>query len=174
MDVKTSIICQIPELKLSCWGCCGRNFGSKVEIEQQIKINTFEFKQIKVPSSVKLLIFRDRFDKDPFAVSGSGICTNLVKFENGMYACPLHENINDIVDTKEFLKISKKDLRWGHCDVNCLCESVILFKMFSDEQKKEYFAWISKQNFNHYTYSMGNINGYWIRKFLDERNQILD
>lgn len=169
MKVDVHSICQIPKFNLSCWGCCGRGFRSQKDVERQIEKNTFEFKKIKVPSSIRLLMFRDRFSDDNWDVSSSGVCSNLVKFKNGVYACPLHKYINDLVSKKEFLAIHKKDLRWEHCDVNFECESVILFDNLSDDIKEEYIEWLSNHKFNHYEYSIGNIEGTSIRKFLDER-----
>jgi len=166
--VNTHIICQIPELKLSCWGCCGRDFTNREDIEKQIKINTFEFKKILIPSSLRLLVFRDRFSENCWDVSKSGLCSNLVKFNNGVHACPLHKDINKIVPKNEFLQISKKDLRCDQCDVNYKCETAIWFDLFSESQKKEYVQWLSEQNFDHYEYSIGNVEGKIIRKFLDE------
>ncbi len=166
-DVCTYSVCQLKNI--SCFGCCGRKFKSKASVTKQINSNTYEFRKIRVVSSLNLLRFRDRFSDDNWAVSDSGVCTNLVKFDNGVFACPLHKNINDLVDKKEFLFISQKDLRWGHCDVNFECETVKIYKRLDDKIKKEYIEWLLKlTDIDDYSYSVLNVDGVLIKRFLRE------
>ena len=165
-------VCQLPKLKLSCWGCCGRNFTNKQEIEQDIKQNTQQFNQIKLPSTLRFLQFRDRLSENPDELMPSGICSNLVKF-NGTLACPLHPKINKIVSKKQCLRLNQKDLRVNHCDIACTCDSSNYFQIFNKKEKKEYINWLSKQNLNHYTYSIGNVEGTLIKKFMQEKNKLI-
>lgn len=170
MDENDLNICQVPHLKLSCYGCCGRNFKSKEELERDIKLNTIDFFSIKIPSTLRLLQFRDRLSDNPDDLMPSGICSNLVDFGNGIIACPLHKDIQKIVPKNKVLFIHKKDLRINHCDVNHECETYIFFNYFSQNQKEEYINWLSKQKLNNYEYSVQNNKGIIIRKFMQEKN----
>lgn len=145
IDVDNVLLCQIPELGFSCWGCCGRNFKSRKAVERDIRLNTLEFRKIKIPSTIRLLEFRDRLSDDSYDLMPSGICSNLVDFGDGVFACPLHSKINEVVSKDKFLAIHKKDLRVNHCDVNYECESFILWKRFSKRQKRDYLKWLSKR-----------------------------
>jgi hypothetical protein len=161
--------CQIPHLKLSCYGCCGRNFTSKKEIKKDIKVNTSEFLKIKIPSTLRLLQFRDRFSEDPSDLTPSGICSNLVDFGNGLIACPLHKYANKLISKDKLLRLNKKDLRFNHCDINCKCETFIFWEMLTENQKDDYIKWLSNKSYDLHEYSTKNLKGEIIRKFLDEK-----
>lgn len=166
--VDTHFICQIKEINLSCWGCCGRDFKNQKEIEKDILENTIVFNKINFPMCFNLLNFRDRFSKNSFDLKKSGICSNLVYFKKeNIFACPLHKNINKLIGKNVVFNKNKKDLRYGHCDVNYKCITVKIFENFSKKEKKDYILWIKKQNFNHYKYSIGNVNGTIIKKYLN-------
>ena len=166
--------CQIPELKLSCWGCCGNNFKSREKVERDIEQNTIDFNEIILDESTeeKLIEFRDRYDG--YDLSPSGLCLNLIEFESGCLACPLHKMINKIVSERGF-NPPKNDLRIIPCDVNYECKTFKLWKIFPQSQKKEYINWLIKErkSLNHYNYSLGNHDGVFIEKYLKERNQII-
>jgi hypothetical protein len=67
--------CQIPELNLSCYGCCGNNFKTENSVKKQIKENTLEFKKIQHSySSLKQIWFRDRIKS---YVTPSGVCQKM-------------------------------------------------------------------------------------------------
>lgn len=169
-DVKEHSICQISDIKLSCWGCCGRDYTSKEEVEKDIEDNTIDFKKIKIIAKFNLLQFRERFSSNRWAVKKSGICSNLIKFKNGIYACPLHKSINELIPKEIYKYPSKEDLRWGHCDVNFKCKSVDIFEQLNNKQKQDYINWIKQQDIDHYTYSISNINASLIRKYLEAKN----
>ena len=168
IDIENTYPCQLPFLNLSCYGCCGRNFKSEKEVLKDLKENTKEFNNIKQKSILKLLQFRDRFSENPDDLKPSGICSNLVKFNENCIACPLHPMIQKIVKKEEFLQPTKKDLRINHCDINYECETFIFWKSLTNEQKLKFIKWASKQNYNHYKYSVENIEGIAIRKFFEE------
>lgn len=172
IDVNKIVPCQIPQLKLSCYGCCGRNFKSKDAILKDLKLNTKDFEKIKTPSTFRLLQFRDRLSENPDELTPSGLCSNLVDFGDNCIACPLHYAINKVVSKKKFLAIHKKDLRISHCDVNFECETFIFWKIFSERQKKEFVNWISNRSYDKdlYIYSTLNLNGKIIKEFMDEMN----
>lgn len=168
IDVEKIFPCQIRELNLSCYGCCGRDFKSRAEIERDMKINTQEFKLIKFPSTLRLLQFRDRYDENPDVVTPSGLCSNVVNFGKGCIACPLHKFAKDIIPQDRFTQIHKKDLRENYCDVNYECETFKIWSKLNKKQKEGYVNWLSKRKFNHYDYSTKNLDGEIINKFLSE------
>jgi len=170
IDINKLFPCQIPHLKLSCYGCCGRNFKSKEEVENDLKLNTSDFNKIKTPSTLRLLQFRDRLSDNPDIVTPSGLCSNLVDFKDNCIACPLHYKINEVVSKEKFLAIHKKDLRINHCDVNYKCETFIFWELFNEQQKKDLINWLSTKDYDKdlYQYSMDNIDGKLIKKFMDD------
>ncbi len=164
--------CQIPELNLSCYGCCGNEFKGRNKVKRDIEQNSFEFEEL-MQRGHSLEYFRDRFDGD--MLSPSGTCLNLVKFSNGCIACPLHPLINELVSRDEVIA-PKEDIREFPCDVNYECKTFKIWEVMGDEQKLEYLKWlkIKKEELNHYSYSMGNHDGKFIEEFLKKRNQILN
>ena len=171
LNVNNIVPCQIKELKLSCYGCCGRDFKSKDAILKDLKLNTEDFKKIKTPSTFRLLQFRDRLSEDPDELTPSGLCSNLVDFGDNCIACPLHNRINEVVSKDKFLAIHKKDLRYTHCDVNYECETYIFWNLFSEKQKNEFIIWLSDKGYEKdlYLYSTLNLDGKIVREFMDEK-----
>lgn len=163
--------CQIKELNLSCYGCCGRNFKSKDAILKDLQTNSDDFKKIITPSTLRLLQFRDRLSENPDVLTPSGLCSNLVDFGDNCIACPLHYKVNEIVSKKKFLAIHKKDLRFTHCEVGYECETFIFYKNFNETKKREYIQWLSNKKYDTdlYLYSTENLKGNIIRKFMDEK-----
>lgn len=157
--------CQLKELNLSCWGCCGRDFKSKDEIEKDIKINTQDFKQIKIHSTLRYLQFRDRFSENPDDLTPSGICSNAVDFGKGCIACPLHPKINKLIDKSKVKLYTNKDLRYNYCDINYECETLKAWFNMGNKEKENFILWAKNKKFNHYTYSIGNIEGTNIKEF---------
>ncbi len=160
--------CQIPTLKLSCYGCCGNSFKSQQEVLKQIKDNTQTYSKIKIKTPFRLLQYRDRIES---YTTPSGVCQNLVEFKNQTFACPLHKHIQKIIPKQENTFFHKKDLREHHCDQNYECETFIFYTLLSQIQKQEYIKWLSTQKIdNHYQYSMKNHDAYYIKKFMDVKN----
>ncbi|MFW6285966.1 MAG: hypothetical protein ACOC16_02235 [Nanoarchaeota archaeon] len=169
-NIEEYAICQMPDIKLSCYGCCGRNYTDKKDIIKDIQDNTKDFKKLILHTKFNLYNFRERFSRDSWKVKKSGICSNLVKFRNGLYACPLHISINKIIPKSEFRFLSKKDLRWGHCDVNFKCITVEIFKKLNNNQKQQYIKWIKNLKIDSHNYSINNIQGKLIKQFLQKNN----
>lgn len=166
MNIKDMVPCQLPHLKLSCYGCCGRDFKSREDIERDIAINTKEFKKIKTPSTLRLLQFRDRLSTNPDDLTPSGVCSNLVDFGDGCIACPLHNLAKNLVPKGKFTQLHRKDLRINHCDVNYECKTFKFWKGLSDDKKRKFVEWVEKQDLDTYTYSMGNISGNILKDFI--------
>jgi len=166
LDYENMFPCQLPHIKLSCYGCCGRDWKSKKEILEDLKKNTKDFKAIRQKSSsLSLLMFRDRLSYNPDDLTPSGLCSNVVDFGKGCVACPLHPKINDLVPKDDFLAIHKKDLRINHCDENYECTTFLAWKNMSLEERKKFVDWIEKQNYDHHDYSVDNVFGEILRKF---------
>jgi hypothetical protein len=176
--------CQIPELNLSCYGCCSPGLGSEKEVLRDVRENTIELNEIldkvyKNESKAEVsrileneknnkkapINFKERYDNDQFPKSG--VCFNLVQFSETCFACPLHNKINEIVPKNQF-EGPKKDLRVGHCDVNYECETFIYYKLMSDEQKKLFVKWVKEKGYNFHKYSIENIEGSLIKAFYNE------
>jgi len=169
IEIKPSFPCQIRELNLSCYGCCGRDFKDEKAVNKDLEINTYEFSLLDEYDKKELLTFRDRLSDNRWDLTPSGLCANLVDFGNGCVACPLHNLINEILPKKIYVA-PNEDLRIGHCDENYECETLILWKQLSENQKEKYVEWLSnkKKDLNTYIYSMKNHEGILIKEFLDE------
>ena len=173
--------CQIPELGISCYGCCGRDFKSKEEVERDLKINSKDFKSIKHPTQYKMLLFRDRLSPDPDIVTPSGLCSNVVQFNSTCTACPLHPLINKLIEKKKYNfpfnkqkhSSQQKDPRYGYCDVNYECATFKYYAQFNDTQRREFIEWIKKQKIDNYTYSMKNGDNILIEEFMRETKKIV-
>lgn len=175
MNNKNILPCQIPELKLSCYGCCSPDLGTKKELEIDIEQNTIEFDQIslnpKKPTKKELIKFKTRFA--PEEVPKSGICFNLIDFGNSCLACPLHNKINEIISKEKYLG-PKEDLRINHCDINYECETFKLWKLVPQSQRLEYIKFLKNKKLNHYKYSTGNLKAKYLKEFFKKRNQIIN
>jgi hypothetical protein len=170
--------CQIPELALSCYGCCGNTFTGKKKVEKDIVQNTIELEEFIENNDFEsredaLNHFRDRYSGE--TLGPSGLCLNLVQFKSGCLACPLHNMINELVPKEEYVG-PKEDLRQVPCDVNYECKTFKIWAAMGQEQRSEYVSWLSKRidSINHYSYSMGNHDGKYIEQFLKERNEVLN
>ncbi len=158
--------CQIKELNLSCFGCCGNNFSSKCEIEKDIELNSEELNEIgKKLNTQKLESFRDRFGKDN-ALSLNGLCYNLVDLGSGCFGCPLHPKVNELKPSNFEIE-NEVDLRINHCDINEECTLFKVWKTFSKEEKLKFIDWLKNNNYNSYSYSKENGNEKLYEKYLN-------
>ena len=64
-------LCQLEELKLSCIGCCGHNFGRKKDVAADIDANTKSFRK----SKDKKVWGCRKANK----ISMNGVCFNLIR-----------------------------------------------------------------------------------------------
>lgn len=160
--------CQIEELGLSCFGCCGRSFKTKNEVDRDLNVISKSFNKIKYKSTFRMLNFRDRYSPDPDDVMPSGICSNIVKFDSGCIACPLHPLINKLVKKEEYKFPFKKnkDPRINYCDENYQCLTFKYYMNFSTKQKIEFVSWVKEKNYDYYSYSHENGENILIKKFM--------
>lgn len=166
--------CQLKFLKLSCYGCCGDDWTNKSDVENDVWLNSKDFKEIysdNNSSEEDLIFFKDRFARDE--VSKSGVCMNLVDFGDRCLACPLHPKVNLVVSSeKTVAPIS--DLRIGHCDVNYECSTVKFWNLMKIEQRKEFIEFLKSKDFDNYEYSMKNVSGALINEFFESKELKLD
>ena len=107
-------LCQLKELKLSCMGCCGNNYGSRKKIEKGLLINTDSYNNAKN---------KKKWGKQKAKnLRSCGICHNLVQIGKEIF-CPLHPERNN-----------GKDLRDSVCDKNHFCKTLFKFKSWNKKQ----------------------------------------
>jgi len=136
-------LCQFKNF--SCFGCCGRDFGSKKEIKHTIRKNTLEYLECKD---------KREFGERSIYLRESGICRNLI-FRNNKIICPLHPNLN-----------KGKDLRDHLCDKDYLCETLKKFKKMSSYKRKKFIEFVKSKNPDWYDYSINIDNGNYLKEFL--------
>lgn len=166
--------CQLSELNLSCFGCCGRDFKSKKEVDKDLEKIKKNFDKIRFKSSFRMTVFRDRLNPDPDVLMKSGICSNVVKFDSGCIACPLHPKINSLIKKEEYRFPYKKNIdpRINYCDENYQCLTFKYYEKFSVEQKKIFILWVKNKGYDYYKYSKENGENKLILEFLNDNPQI--
>ena len=130
-----TILCQLDELKLSCFGCCGNSYSNKKKLMQDIKKNTLEFNNKK---NITQFMTRTHHLKD------SGICANLI-FKDKKFFCPGHPALH-----------SRRDYR--NLDPDChkdhICKTYGLFQIWTQEKKLKFLNFLKSKKFDSYTYSI--------------------
>ena len=166
--------CQLKDLKLSCYGCCRNGVSTSNSINKDVLKNNFDFKKIYINSNKSeenLKTFRDRYNiKETLS---SGVCRNLVDFEDNCKACPLHPLINSVVNKSETIA-PKEDLRVGFCDTNFECDTVKFWNNMNLVERNEFVKFLKNKDFDNHTYSMTNINGELIQEFFRRRNEFVE
>ena len=172
-NLMESYPCQLKQIGLSCYGCCGVDFGNKDEVEIDLELNTLDYNKAKSESDNNidnLKKFRDRFSDAE--VGSSGVCMNLVDFGSGCAACPLHPFVNKIV-TKSKTVAPNEDLRVGYCDTNYKCDTLKFWNYMKLEQRKEFVEFVKLKKYDKHEYSMKNESGELIKDFMN-RNKFVD
>ena len=111
-------LCRIKDFKLSCFGCCGHDFGTKDELKLAIKKNNFEFLDKKSLKEFKL---------ENNSLRECGVCRCVVNLTDGTLGCPLHPK-----QTNE-----GEDLRT--CNILFECKKSFLYRTTWDEKKRKKF-----------------------------------
>lgn len=165
--------CQLKFLKLSCYGCCRNGVSSRSLIEEDIIFNNVDFEEIysKYESNDTLIKFRDRYKITE--VRASGVCRNLVKFEDGCLACPLHPKINAVVSSNEIIAPSS-DLREGFCKTTFECSTVKFWNYMNLVEREAFVEFLKSKNLNNFEFSMRNISGELIKEFSRRRNEFIE
>lgn len=158
--------CHIKELNISCFGCCGNSFSSKEKIEEDIRLNTQELKEIGGIKLNKksLKEFRDRIDGEN-ALSLTGLCYNFVDL-GGCSGCPLHSEVNNLGGSR-FQITNDEDLRVGHCDINEECSLFVAWKKMSIQEKSKFIFWLKSQGYDSYSYSVENGEERLLQKYYN-------
>ncbi len=134
MKYTKSNLCQIPELGLSCIGCCGGELAEKERVLEDIKKNTLELSTF---SNLKDFINRC----PPEQLRDSKICRNITfigfdkKSRNVLIGCPAHPDFSG--DTS--------DDRENHCDVVHLCKITQAFNCWDEKKKRAFFSFLEKE-----------------------------
>jgi len=149
-------LCQIPELNLSCIGCCGTITGTKEQVMKALKKNTLEFEESK---KLPLEKFIKRYDGD--ALRTCGICHNLIINDEGKMICPAHPILNNNID-----------IRKNYCDIYYICKSAFVFGMWSYDKKDKFMRFLkfkTKNGMDWYEYSVKMDNGTIIEEFENSK-----
>ena len=141
-------ICQLPQLHLSCFGCCGYEYVSEDKLKKQIAMNTWRFK--------KMYTSKEVFAETTIGVTEAGCCKAVIEFEDGTVGCPLHPKKNE-----------GQDLRTGDCLRNYECNALRHYKKWRRSRKRAFLEHVARGNFNTYSYSMANSNSSLIRTFFN-------
>lgn len=174
-NLKSKVPCQLIELGLSCFGCCGNSFSGKNEILEDLRLNTLEFNDMvsKKPTVKDLENFKRRAGITPDVISENGLCFQLVDFGGGCVGCPLHNKINEIIPKSKYEFPGNKDLRVGECDVNFECETYIYWKLMNEEQRKDFVQFVKEKKLKMYEYSILNVEGKLIKEFFEKTNHLV-
>ena len=146
MGYTKTLLCQYDGK--GCFGCCGRDFKSKQDIEKDIKQNTHEFLYHN-----DMVRFRDR--KEKLNLRPSGVCRNIVIMDERVL-CPLHPKMN-----------KGEDLREGHCDINYLCKTAKIFNSWNKRRQRKFLRFVKRQKLDWIDYSIKMDNGTLLREFYD-------
>ena len=139
-------LCQLTQLNLSCFGCCGHTFKSKKKIEQDLKKNTLEYEYTK-----DNITFRERAKQSD--LRSSGICKNLILIDN-IVVCPLHPELNDMMD-----------LRIAHCDTDHICRTIREFNKWGRKKQQKFIDFLKSKRLDIYSYSKRIDSGALLREF---------
>ncbi len=142
------VLCQLKELELSCFGCCGNDYSNKKKLMRDIRKNTYEFHKSK---SIKSFMTRT---KD---LRASGICANLV-FKDGKFFCPGHPALHHGKDYRAVDPDCEKDADDG-------CKTYILFQTWGKEKQKQFLDFIKSKKLDSYTYSINMDNDSLLKEF---------
>ncbi len=138
-------LCQFPERKLSCFGCCGHHYEKKAEVMDDIRKNTLRWKMLK------------SFDKmkEAKVLRASGVCFNAVFLEDGMVGCPMHPARNGGVDFRE-----------GYCEIDHLCKAEFLWRGWNEDAKRRFLTFVLEKRPDAYDYSMGLDSDSYVDEFI--------
>jgi hypothetical protein len=139
-----SVLCKVPSLGLSCFGCCGHHFKDKKTMHQFFANNKRTLEAYK-KAGKSYKEFMDREKK----IASCGGCYNLIKEKDDrgreQYLCAVHP-----------LRIGGDDIRVGHCDHDYLCKTAAHVNKMTADEKKLFYEFLKEQQFDSYTFSMIN------------------
>ena len=133
-------LCQLIELDLSCFGCCGNHFEDKSDLKRDIRLNTKRYQEKK-----NELGYLKHISKD---LRSSGICKLVIYIDGENVGCPLHPQLN-----------SGLDLRAGHCDIEYNCTTKSEFESWDKKTRMEFIDYIIQKNLDKVEYSIKMAGG---------------
>jgi len=141
-------LCQLEDLNLSCFGCCGHSYTSKEDVLEAIDKNTLEYSGYDN---------QKRFMERSNSLRACGICRNVVYLDKNKVGCPLHPKLN------------KKDIRVGHCDTKYKCKTKKLFDTWNQNKKVKFVLFLTKlkkDGLSWYDYSIRMDNDEILKEFI--------
>jgi len=145
-------ICQLPQLGLSCFGCCGYDWAPIEQLKKQISMNTWRF--------TKMYTSKDAFAQTTTGITAVGICKGVIELDDGSIGCPMHPAQN-----------GGKDLRAGDCLQHYECNALRHYKKWPTERRVQYLEFIARGKFDTYTYSLSNSNSSLITAFMESETK---
>ncbi|MCH8328791.1 MAG: hypothetical protein IIB81_00170 [Nanoarchaeota archaeon] len=142
------VLCQIEELGLSCFGCCGNDYDHKKKLVRDIRKNTLQFNNSK---SIRSFMTRTT------ELRSSGICANVV-FKDGKFFCPGHPALHHGKDRRSLDPDCERDKDDG-------CKAYILFQKWNKEKQKQFLDFIKSKRLDSYTYSIKMDNDSLLKEF---------
>ncbi|HLD04647.1 MAG TPA: hypothetical protein VJG90_02920 [Candidatus Nanoarchaeia archaeon] len=139
-------LCQLEEIGIGCFGCCGHSWTKEGEVNRDIKKNTIRYKEHEDD-----LVF---LHKEASSIRPSGGCYNLVQLSSGKVGCSLHP-----------CQHSGKDLRDNVCDKDYLCKTNHLFQSWSKEKQDKFIRFLNTKKLTPFEYSMGMDRGLLLKEF---------
>jgi len=140
-----TILCQLKNLGLSCFGCCGNSYSNKKKLLNDIKKNTLEFENKK---NITKFMTRTKELRD------SGICANMI-FKNDKFYCPGHKSLHN----KDYRNLDKD------CHRDFLCKTFNFFQHWDKAKQKQFLGLIKEKKLDSYTYSIKMDNGKLLEEF---------
>jgi hypothetical protein len=144
MEKSSLNTCQLTDLKLSCFGCCGHDFAEKPVLRRDVKINTE-------------LCTRHKDDLESLKETSkelrlSGICKFLIFLDDSMIGCILHPACN-----------KGEDKRKDHCDIDFICTTKREFESWEAEIQERFIEYVKSKDLDFIDYSIkmakGNLLG---------------
>ncbi len=145
------VLCQLKELKLSCFGCCGNEYSNKKKLIRDIRKNIKEFEKSKS---------LNRYMSRTTELRDSGICSNLL-FKNAKFFCPGHPKLN-----------GKKDYRDldSDCEKEHICKTFHSFQKWDKEKQQQFLSFLKLKNLDSYIYSIKMDNNTLLKAFEKNKN----
>jgi len=140
------VICQLPELGLSCFGCCGYDWAPVHKLKREVENNTWRYKTFYTKKEI--------FAETTEGVKASGICKGVMFLEDGTIGCPLHPARNRGID-----------FRKGDCIKNYECNTLKHYKRWSKDLKRQFLSYVAEKDLDSFQYSMANAKGTFLSSF---------
>ena len=137
-------LCQFE--KFSCMGCCGHNFSSKEEVEDDLKANT------ELLDKEGVLVLAEQESILPC----SGTCNKLV-LKNGKSFCGAHPMQNNGKDYREYDTL---------CNKTYFCKTMYWFRSLDQNEKEKFMQFLREKDLGWWEYSMGLDSGKLKEEFL--------